>query len=201
MKIPKSRLTFGTQAVFERFTPAVDAAFCVVSRMMFFDKIEVDGTIREADLSRLRVGELWSYIYYLYYYNSSSVEEFVRMKEGGEGLNKGKASALLFYRSVQKEVSNQFVGDEDIVPFDVNTLAYFINKVILRYGVNLRNPIVDYLKRIMDSKEAMERIRRFTLVTGRQPGNVVVVTDPKEVAEADIRVEVRGGRKRSEHVI
>lgn len=194
MKIPKSELTFKTTAVFEKnFTPAIDAAFCVVSRMMFFNRIDVDGTIKEADMSKLRVSELWSYIYYLFYYNSSSVEEFVRMKERGQGLNRGKASALLFYRSVQQEVSNQFVKDDEIVPFDVNTLAFFVNKVVLKYKGLLRNPVVDFLQQIINNKDAVERIRRFSLMTGREPGNVVVVTDPEKVKEADILVEVRGG--------
>lgn len=181
----KSKLSFKNKLVFEKdFQPTIDKAFCVVAKMMFFNRINVDGTINVEQASYLKKYEVWSYIYYLYYYNNSSVEEFAMMKNK----ENGKANAILFYKSVQGVVQNQFVNNDEIVPFDVNTLVYFINVVCQKYGDNLRNPVVDYLRAIVNNKETMAQLKNFTLVTGKNPGNVVVVTKPEEVANANIKV-------------
>jgi hypothetical protein len=181
----KAGLSFKNKLVFEKdFKPSVDNSFCVVSKMMFFNRINVDGTINVDQASFLKKYELWSYIYYLYYYNNSSVEEFSEMKNKKDG----KANAVLMYKVVQKVVDNQFIKEGEIVPFDVNTLVYFINVITQRYGENLRNPVVDYLRKLVNNKDAMNQIRQFSLVTGRQPGNVVIVSDPKEIQNANIKV-------------
>jgi hypothetical protein len=181
----KAGLSFKNKLVFEKdFKPSVDNSFCVVSKMMFFNRINIDGTINVDQASFLKKYELWSYIYYLYYYNNSSVEEFVDMKNSKDG----KANAVLMYKVVQKVVDNQFIKEGEIVPFDVNTLVYFINVITQRYGENLRNPVVDYLRKLVNNKDAMDQIRQFSLVTGRQPGNVVMVTDPKDMQNANIKV-------------
>jgi hypothetical protein len=183
----KSKLSFKNILVFEKgFRPSIDNSFCVVSKMMFFNRINVDGTINVDQASYLRKRDLWSYIYYLYYYNNSSVEEFAMMKNK----TNGKANAVLFYKSVQNIVQNQFINNDEILPFDVNTLIYFINVICQKYGVNLRNPVVDYLRAIMNNKDAIAQLQNFTLVTGRNPGNVVVVTKPEEIANANIKVNL-----------
>lgn len=157
----KFKLSFTSAVVFEKeFKPSIDNAFCVVSRMMFLNMINIDGSINEEQVGLLKVYELWSYIYYLYYYNHSSVETFAAMKDEKDG----KASALLFYETVRGEVDNPFVGSDEILPLDVNTLAYFINKMVHTYGKNMRNPVVDYLKeivrRIMDNQSIVERLNK-----------------------------------------
>ena len=182
----KATLSFKSIIMFgKEFKPSIDHSFCVVSKMMFFNHINIDGTINDDKASLLKKHELWSYIYYLYYYNNSSVEEFVKMKNPKDG----KANALQMYRVVQEIVQNQFVPSTEIAPFDVNTLIYFINVITQRYGENMRNPVVDYLRKILGSKEAIEQIKKFSLRTGAKPGNVVMVTDPKEVNNADIKIE------------
>lgn len=155
----KSKLSFTSTVVFENeFKPSIDHAFCVVSRMMFLNMINIDGSINEEQLGLLKIYELWSYIYYLYYYNHSSVETFAAMKNTTDG----KASALLFYETVRREVENPFIGSDEVLPLDVNTLAYFINKMVHTYGKNMRNPVVDYLseivRRIMDNKSIVAKL-------------------------------------------
>lgn len=181
----KSKLSFKNQTIFEKaFRPNIDKAFCVVSKMMFFNTINVDGSINPEKESQLHKYELWSYIYYLYYYNNTSVEEFARMKNP----DNGKANAVRFYRSVQEVVQNSFVPDDKILPFDVRTLSFFINTLIHKYGNDLRNPVVDYLQQLLNNKEAMAQLKKFTLVTGQPPGNVSIVTDPQNVRRSNIRV-------------
>lgn len=182
----KSELTFKSLIVFGRyFKPYIDHSFCIVSKMMFMNKINIDGTINDDQAGYLKRHDLWSYIYYLYYHNNSSVEEFVQMKNK----ETGKASALLMYKVVQAVVQNQFIANDDIIPFDVNTLIYFINVITQKYGENLRNPVVDYLRNILSNKDAVESIRKFAIRTGVTSGNVVLVTDPKEVDNANIKVK------------
>lgn len=185
----KSKLTFKNIAVFERkFKPYIETAFCVVSKMMFFDRINVDGTINPEQAGYLSKYELWSYIYYLFYYNNSTVGEFMEMKD----TKSGKANALKMYTVVKEVVDNQFVSGEDVVPFDVNTLIYFINIVCQKYGVDLRNPIVDYLQKILSSKETITAISKLSLVTGQKNGNIKVVTDPNDLGNANIKIGFRG---------
>ena len=190
----KSKLTFKNSAVFEkRFKPFIDTVFCVVSKMMFFDRINVDGTVNPEQAGYLNKYELWSYIYYLFYYNNSTVGEFMEMKD----TKTGKANAFKMYTVVKEVVDNQFVDGEDIVPFDVNTLIYFINIVTQKYGPDLRNPIVDYLQKILASKEAMTSINKFSIVTGQKDGNIVVVSNPSNIENANIKIGFRGGVRKT----
>lgn len=179
----KALLSFRHRLIFEKdFKPNIERAFCVVSRMMFEDRINIDGTINMEQAGYLKKWQLWSYIYYLYYYNNSSVEEFVVMKNK----KNGKANAVLFYESVRNVVKNQYVHDGEIVPFDVNSLIYFINVISQKYGEDMKNPVVDYLRKILRSKSATEQISKFTLVTGTKEGEVQLVNKEEN---ANIKVK------------
>jgi len=179
----KARLSFAHKLVFEKdFKPNIERAFCVVSRMMFEDRINIDGTINMEQAGYLKKWQLWSYIYYLYYYNNSSVEEFVTMKNP----KNGKANAVLFYESVRKVIQNQYIGQDEITPFDVNSLIYFINVVSQKYGEDMKNPVVDYLRKILRSKSAVDQISKFTLVTGTKEGQVQLVNKEEN---ANIKVK------------
>lgn len=183
----KSKLSFKNAMVFDkRFKPRLDHCFCVVSRMLFNNRINVDGSIDMENAGFLTKYELWSYIYYLYYYNNSSIDEFVAMKNK----DNSKASAMLFYQSVKKVIQNQYVADDEVVAFDVNSLVYFINMTVHKYGTDLRNPVIDYLRRILGSKDAVAKLSNFTLVTGRPETNVQVVTKPENVKNANIKVRL-----------
>lgn len=187
----KARLSFANDAVFEKdFKPTIDNAFCVVSRLMWLQRINVDGTIDMDQATLLKKYEIWSYIYYLYYHNHSTLDIFAKMKSE----DNGKASALLFYKAVAEKVNNQFIEESlaknKLVPFDVNTLIYFVNLIVQEYGEDLTNPVIQYLQRIVKDPDTIEKIRKFSLVTGRPPGNVEVVTGDG-VNTADIKVVIK----------
>lgn len=184
----RSKLAFTNEAVFEKeFKPAIDQAFCVVSKMMWMNRINIDGTIDADQAVFLRKYEIWSYVYYMFYHNHSTLDMFAGMKSE----ENGKANALLFYETVAKMVDNQFVNESlakgKIVGFDVNTLIYFVNIVVQKFGQDLTNPVVQYLQKIVSSPETVEKLRKFSLITGRPPGNVELVTGDA-VEEADIKV-------------
>lgn len=185
MGFKKSELSFRNKTVFEKdFRANIDKTFCVVSKMMFMNRLNVDGSINIDQVGFLKKYELWSYIYYLYYYNNTSLEEFAGMKNR----ENGKANALLFYKNVSSVVDNQFISNGEIMPLDVNTLAYFVNLMVRKYGADMRNPVIDYLRHILNSPEAIDKIRQFTLSTGMKPGNVTIVSNPQDVDKADIKV-------------
>jgi hypothetical protein len=154
--------------------------------MLFNNRINVDGSIDVENAGFLKKYQLWSYIYYLYYFNNSSVEEFVMMKNK----ENNKAKAVLFYEVVKSVVQNQFVNTEEIVSFDVNSLVYFINVIVHKYGINLRNPVIDYLRQLMSNKETVAKLRNFTLVTGKDADGVTLVTAPENVKNANIKVKL-----------
>ena len=188
----KARLTFKDPAVFEKdFKGNLESSFCIISKMLFNNRINVDGTIDVAQGGFLRKYELWSYIYYLYYYNNSSVEEFVKMKDP----KSGKASALLFYETVRNTVDNQFIGEDEIVTMDVNTLIYFINIIVHKYGDNLRNPVVDYLKqlvfRLSIDKTTLDKLKGISVVTGTNDVDIKIVTSPEEINSSNIKVSFK----------
>jgi hypothetical protein len=187
----RAKLSFMNQAVFEKeFKSSIDNAFCVVSKMMWLNRINVDGTINMDQATLLKKYELWSYIYYLFYHNHSTLDVFSAMKSE----DNGKANAVLFYKTVATVVDNQFIKQSmdngKFVAFDVNTLIYFVNTVVQKYGEDLTNPVVQYLQRIVNSPETIEKIRKFTLLTGKQPGNVEIVKG-ELVGDADIKVEIK----------
>lgn len=187
----KAKLSFANEAVFEKdFKPTIDHAFCVVSKMMWLNRINIDGTIDMEQATLLRKYEIWSYIYYLFYNNHSTLDLFASMKSE----DNGKANALLFYKAVAGKVKNQFIDEamakNKLVAFDVNTLIYFVNMVVQEYGADLTNPVVQYLQRIVSNPETIEKLRQFTLVTGKYPGNVQVVKGDA-LNSADIKVVIK----------
>lgn len=172
----RAKLSFGNQAVFEKdFKPAIDNAFCVVSKMMWFNRINIDGSINMEQSAFLKKHELWSYIYYLYYYNHSSLDVFSKMKNQ----DNGKASAYLFWSVVADVVQNQFAleNKEKTVPFDANTLIYFVNLMVQKYGEDLTNPVVQYLRQLVNNPQALAQLQKFTVVTGRPPGSFEMTKD------------------------
>jgi hypothetical protein len=172
----KSKLSFKNELIFgKKFKPTADKAFCVVAKMLFFGRINVDGSINLDQAGFLKKGDIWSYIYYLYVYNNTTVEEFVMMRN-----EKGKASALNMYTVVKDTVGITFPSGEEIQPFDINALIHFINVIVRK---DIQNPVVDYLKKIMGNDRAVDAINRFNVETGSS--KVVAVTDPKD---ADIKI-------------
>lgn len=157
----KKQVSFSTHEVFDvGFKPDVEACFCIVSRMLFKNVINVDGSIDMEQLVNVRKKELWAYIYYLYQYNNSTIPEFVRMKNPSSG----KADGQLFHDTVydDKDFKNSNSANSNTnVPKTVGTdivrLVYFINKMIHTYKSDLVNPVIDYLKQLM-KKEMLTKL-------------------------------------------
>jgi hypothetical protein len=158
----KKQVSFSTQEVFDvGFKPDVEACFCNVSRMLFKNVINIDGSIDMEQLVNVRKKELWAYVYYLYQYNNSTIPEFVRMKNPVSG----KADGQLFHDSVydDKEFKNSNGNTNTnanlpkTIGTDIVRLVYFINKMIHTYKTDLVNPVIDYLKQLM-KKEMLTKL-------------------------------------------
>jgi len=152
---PRALVSFSNAALFDKkFKSDIETCSCTVGKMFFSKKINIDGSIDVDNMVNLRKFELWSYIYYLYYFNNTSIQEFSSMKNPRDG----KASAENFYRTVRDVVDNQFVEkinkesekNEVVVPLDPRTLSYFINLIIHRYEDDLTNPIINYVQELVE---------------------------------------------------
>ncbi len=183
----KKKLAFTNELVFEKFKADFDKCFCVVSKMMIKDVLNIDGSIDITKTGELKKYELWSYIYYLYYFNNTTLEEFALMKDND---NKGKASAIKFYEVVRNTVNNQFVPQDKIIPLDVNTLSYFINILVHKYEENLTNPIVHYLQKLLNRKSDMIKLGKLSISTGNTGKNVEIVTNSNNVKNSNVRIRM-----------
>jgi len=200
----KQRIAFSRKEIFgSKFKATIDACFCVVSKMLFNDKINIDGTIDITEASNLKKEELWSYIYYLYFYNHSNVTIFQSMTNK----DNGKASAEQFYAAVvsltENENENAYtdvnvnVNSHPAKPFDISTLIIFINEVIEEFGKELVNPIFDYLSVLM-KKNVMTRLSGITIKThenasgnsSQNANKIRIVTDNAGVANANVKFKL-----------
>ena len=175
----KHKVAFTNKDIFgPKFVPAVEACFCVISKMLFSGKVETNGTLDLTKEVMLSKQELWSYIYYLFYHNHTSIRVFKSMKNPKDG----KASADRFYDAV--------IGYNDVAkPIDITTLILFINKLILTHE-ELINPVFDYLQLIIN-KKITTKISGVTMLTGKDgKTGFKIVTDPKEIADANVKVSI-----------
>jgi len=187
MGFKKTKLAFSNKMIFDSdFRASIDRAFCVVSKMLFNGRINVDGSIDVEKAGLLRKYEVWSYIYYLYYHNHGIIEEFAAMKN----VENGKVSAYQMYEEVRKVVNSPYIPLGSMLPFDINGLIYFVNFMVHKYRMDLMNPVVNYLQGLLSNRDAVAKLQQFTLVTGRPPNDVEVVTDPEKIADADIKIRV-----------
>lgn len=151
----KKQVSFKTQEVFDvGFKPDVETCFCSVSRMLFKNVINIDGSIDMEQLINVRKKELWSYIYYLYQYNNGTIPEFIKMKNQVSGKANGQSFHDVVYDNKEFENSNV---DSKIVGTDIVRLVYFINKMVHTYKSDLVNPVIDYLKQLM-KKEMLTKL-------------------------------------------
>ena len=183
----KEKISFRNKVIFDSdFKASIDRAFCVVAKMLFDGRVNVDGSINVEQVGYLRKYQLWSYIYYLYHHNHSIVEEFSNMMNP----ENGKVSASRMYEEVRRVVNNPTIPEGSVLPFDVNSLIYFINIMVHKYKMDMMNPVVNYLQQLLSNRDAISKLQSFTLVTGRSPNEVEVITDPERIANSDIKVRV-----------
>lgn len=173
----KKKTAFSDKTVFGyNFKATIDECFCKVSKMLFMNKINTDGTIDESKADICKKSELWSYIYYLYHYNSSDIDEFKAMKV------KDKANAVAFYNMVRSIIDQHefdLVTSINKKPITVLNLIKFINYVIVNYSElekdkDLVNPIIDYLKVMMTKQHIPPHMPSIKFVTGDKNSKFVV---------------------------
>ena len=200
----KATLSFKNATVFDKkFKTDIETCSCVVSKMFFAGKLNMDGTINKDNIPALRKYELWSYIYYLFYYNNSSIPEFAEMKAKSIGGDL-KASAMAFYIVVNSVVERKNAASitvnsivPTIIPFDIQTLAYFIEVMIAKYAEEgdhpkLMNPIVDFVKDLIHKSQMVveDRMSQIVVKTGNNNVKIVSGSDPS-VNDADIKVNIK----------
>lgn len=143
-KTLKKKVAFSNQAVFDvGFKTDLESCFCTVSKMLFKNIINIDGSIDMEQLVNTRKKELWAYIYYLYQYNNATIKEFNDMKHPSSG----KADGQLFHNVVYSDDDTNSAPQR--IGTDIVRLVYFINKTIHTYKQDLVNPVIDYLNQLM----------------------------------------------------
>jgi len=169
----KKAVSFTTQEVFDLgFKPDIESCFCIVSKLLFRNVINADGSIDMEQLVNVRKRELWSYIYYLYQYNNGTLPEFMAMKNKSTG----KADGLLFYQVVYNDGANvnantnAKVGTPKKLGNDIGRLVYFINTVVHTNKDDLINPVIDYLKQLM-KKELYTKLSEIKIEMAPLNGN------------------------------
>jgi hypothetical protein len=167
----KQEVAFKDKNVFGSFKGNLDSCFCVVSRLLFTGLLETNGMISQAKAGLIKKSDAWSYIYYLYYYNSTDIEVFKAMKEP----KKGKASAVLFRRAVLDKLNEQGILLDRPRVLKPQELAGFINIVLKEEGDNIVSPIFDYLKMLLDTK-VVNHLEGIKLVTGNSGAEARFVT-------------------------
>jgi hypothetical protein len=174
----KQKLQFSNKSVFGyAFKNNIDDCFCKTSKMLFAGKINPDGTVDESRADTFKKSELWSYIYYMYYYNNSDLDEFKAMRTK----KTGQANAILFYDVVKTVVDRRTVDinsahEQSVKPLNTLYLIKFINNIIADSGDELVNPVIDYLKMLL-SKKALLNLKGIKLVTGSQSGKFEIVDE------------------------
>lgn len=169
----KKEVSFSTQEVFDvGFKPDVEACFCVVSKLLFRNVINIDGSIDMQQLVNVRKRELWSYIYYLYQYNNGTLPEFVAMKNPSTG----RADGMLFYQVVYVDGNSNSNSNSKNVKVskklgtDIARLVYFINTLVHKYKDDMINPVIDYLNQLM-KKEVFTKLSEVKVEMAPLPGN------------------------------
>jgi hypothetical protein len=192
----KSKLTFSTKHVFgNKFRATESYSFLILSKMLFNNKINVDGTINIEQIVNFTIHELWEYIYYLFHYNSTTIDEFDISEIDKSEKFMETANAENFYsyvKSCNDGMPYNLRKDASAVrgqiePLSLNQLIYFINFIIHKYGDDLVIPVIDYLK-VLLKKDVTSKLKGIKIHTGLKDGNVRIVTDPKEVNNANIKV-------------
>lgn len=184
----KQKVSFNSKEVFDsKFKANIDTCFCVVSKLLFNNIINIDGSIDIDKAILLKKFQLWSYIYYLYFFNNKVIPEFIAMKTA----KNDKASAILFYDTVMKTVNEKNIQNAKakVIPFDINTLIYFINIIIHKYEHNMTNPVIDYLNKILE-KQIIPSLGSISIRTGTNSGNVKIITNPQNVSNSNVKVKL-----------
>ena len=175
----KKKLSFANKKIFGySFKNTLDNCFFRVSKMLFSGKIEPNGMIDKSQADAFKLSELWSYIYYLYYYNNSDIEEFKLMKTAKTGL----ADAVMFYNVVKTVVNREYYdlisSNDELHIFNPLSLIKFINYIIVAHKDELVNPVFDYLQILINDK-ILTNMNGIKLVTGKNSSSIFDIVNSK----------------------
>lgn len=183
----KKRISFASHEIFgPNFKSGQRAAEIVTADLLLKNRLNMDGTVNEAMIVDIQESDLWSYIFYLYSYNNSTINEFKQMMDEDEK----KASAEHFYDVVRSVVENTgFRTQYKIVKLNNHDLILFVKKMVAKYGSELYNPVVlrfqdfidYYYERILDELDIVVR-------TG--DNTVKVITDQDKASRSDIVIKI-----------
>lgn len=155
----------------KQFRPGIKLVFPVVAKMLFDDKINSSGGINADKSDNIDKTELFSYIYYLWYYNKSNIYPFTKMHDG-----KHKASGDLFYNYVNRIIINDDLYNvtqtKIITQIDVSGLIYFINKTINENYGKILIPIIDHLQKLL-KEETQKSVNSVGIKTGNSNNNML----------------------------
>lgn len=184
--IKKRRLTF-KDLFGNEFKSGKKAAIDNAAQLLISDHLNLDGTIDSTKITDLTESILWSYIYYLYIYNHNEIPEFTSMKS-----EDGNASAERFYDVVRSRVDGTILRyHNDLRKLTLIELVKFINIVIKKYGLKLKNPVIEHYNNMLinDIQKYMQHLK-VNIRTGEryQP---VIVTDPVSVKSSDIIIDIK----------
>lgn len=185
--IRKHRTSFANHAIFgPNFKSGQRAAEIVTADLLLKNKLNIDGTINENLIVDIQESELWSYIYYLYSYNNSKINEFMRMK----GDDEKKASAEHFYDVVRSVVENTgYKTQYAVTKLNNHDLIMFIKKMISKYGSDLYNPVVLRFQEFIDHYYA-QFINELDVVVRTGSNGVKIVRDEDKAASSDIVIKI-----------
>lgn len=187
--IPKQRLTFhsGKTIFGEKYKSGIKQCLYVTSKLILEEHINIDGYI---DIKyTIDEYELWSYIYYLYYYNHDIIDEFKQMDNIiGNQLNTGKINAENMYYVVRSVVEKSRLRTNwNIEKIPLTKLIYFVKHIIDKYGDKIRIPILElYRSHLNDNRLDSANIK---VRTGDK--NARINTDPNTIRNSDIVISIK----------
>jgi hypothetical protein len=185
----KSVIDFGAG-----YASGIKGAVCAVGNLLDKGLLTPHGTIHTPKVGTIRKGELWSYVYYLWYHNHTSIDTFKQMTIYQN--HRAKASAVRFVEAIHR-----------VLGFDTNTkplgqltkdnLVAAIHTILSREQ-DIKIPILQRLyQQINRADEIMPREFQRLGLSGamnvKVVPNVEIITDAKNLQSAQQNGAVKVG--------
>lgn len=176
----KLRIAYSREEIFgKHFKPSINDCYCRTAKIFFNNKINTDGSIELTKESKFKREDLWSYLYYLYYYNHSIIQEFKEIVN----VSKDKSSAEKFYNIIIKIFNINDNVSKSAKPLDNIILIKFINYIIKEYSSkNLINPIFDYINILLRTQNI--KIKNLNIKGDN------IITDEEKIKNSNIVVKL-----------
>lgn len=159
-----AEVTFNTSSVFGKgFVPNRKVIVACVRNMLNTGFIKLDGHISNENLNKIRKSQLWSYIYYLWWYNKDKIDLFDKMSNYKQ--KKTKASSKMFCIQIHEVMksNNITISSTLMNTFKKENISFCINNIIVQYK-NISIPILEKLyKRLLNATNS-----EFDTLSNRQ---------------------------------